>query len=203
MNSSTRNLISAVLISVGCFVFWAWVLPTYDSLSSLSMVIKDRTGLLASREAIVAKIKNLNAEYQRRAEDLARFSLVVPEKSSIPELISATAAIASKNGLQLGTLVIGANIERDENIKYNTVSLNTGLGGDYFAMLNLLDTMEKSLRLIDMYELSVTPDESIKSASKLIFSIKARSYFLKDLKTLAKPKTSTAPVNKTNADNNQ
>ncbi len=198
MNFIPKNLIGPILISASAFIFAAWVLPTYDSIPAINKVIGERTESLASREKIIEKVLALGEEYKKRSDDLTRASLIIPEKASVPEMISTAQEILSKSGLQPDSFSINPSVNSD--LPYNNVALNTTSKGDYLALLNFLNHLERSLRLIDVSLLDVSIEESVKGPSVLTFSIKSSAYFLKEVSDTTKVKEEIKKSQRTSTD---
>ncbi len=189
MMSIPKNLTAAIIISIASFVFWALVLPSYNSLPVLQAAIKERGDLLASRQATLSRISSLIGEYQKRTEDLQKISTIVPEKPNTAELITALDDVTTKSGLQLQSLTLnveGGDVSTNTTSNYNTLSIETDMTGDYNAAFAFLANLEKSLRLIDMTTFSIVSPQDAKGITSLKFSIKANAYFLKSAEEIAK-----------------
>src|SRR3989338_2945312 len=197
MNQGTKNLLISGLISAACFAFWAWVMPTYDSVSLFREIISEREALLSSREQMVAKIENMYGQYQERSSDIKRLDLVVPKKPEIPEIISSLQDISSQTGIQLGDINIGAATNASID-NYDTVSMELGTETDYDGMINFIGSIEKNVRLTDLLSISMSPKDASKNSSLLTFQIKAVSYFLKNIEEIVKAKAQTQREIKTN-----
>lgn len=173
-----KNYIGATLIAIAGFFFWGWILPGYNTISELTTLVKERQDLIAARSKIIANIASLTKEYQQRSSDIKKLSAVVPNKKSIAEIVSTMENIASRNGMQ----VIGETISEQKSnpdASYNSVLVDIALGGGYASLVNVLQSMEKNLRLIDVSSIDVNPGVSSGGAIILNFRVKMYVYFVK------------------------
>ena len=121
--SPNKNYIGAGLIAIAMVLFWTLALPFYNSISDLDAAIKERGDLLKSRNAIMANIKNLNKEYQKRLLEITKLSAIVPSKKSVAEVLSAVDDVSVKNGIQLfSSAIIGQKTSDTDTNPYNLLS---------------------------------------------------------------------------------
>lgn len=200
MNAGSKNLVALGLLMANAFAFWFWVIPNYTILSSLRAMLEERQILLARQNDLLQKIVGLGEGYKEKLNDLRKIGLMVPEKDNIAEIITAMEDVALKSGVNLGELGLSVEKGLQSSTKkttasaYNTVTLDISLKGGYLAMLNYLDSLEKNVRILDLDKLEAAPDSTGSSGNNpvLNFSIKGKSYFLKNANDLAKEKGSNA-----------
>ncbi|KKU93470.1 MAG: hypothetical protein UY24_C0022G0007 [Parcubacteria group bacterium GW2011_GWA1_48_11b] len=174
--SQTKNYIGASLIALAVFLAWVLVLPSYNKISVLREAIKERENLLSARNAIIANLKSLTAEYQKRAGDIAKLSSVIPNKKSVAELVSTMENIASRNGMQLtgGTI---SEQSAEAGKQYGMLLLDFNFSGNYLSLDGLLNNIEKNLRLLDVAFIDISPS-SFGASSLLDFRVRINAYFL-------------------------
>ncbi|MBI2062095.1 MAG: type 4a pilus biogenesis protein PilO [Candidatus Yanofskybacteria bacterium] len=176
--SPNKNYIGAGLIAIAIVLFWALALPVYNRISDLDAAIRERGDLLQSRNTIMANIKNLNKEYQKRISEITKLSAVVPSKKSVAEILSAVDDVSAKNGIQLfSSAIIGQKASETDVNPYNLLSLEIGLVGSYPGLANFLRSFEKNLRLVDIT--SVEAAAGLGNTSVLNFIVKGNAYYLK------------------------
>ena len=174
-----KNYLGAGLIAIAVILFWVLVLRAYIRISDLDAAIRERNDLLTSRSAIVANIKKLNTEYQKRIPEITKLSAIVPAKKSIAEVLSAINDVSTKNGLQLfSSSITGQNASEAIAIPYNILSLEISLIGNYPALTNFLRALERNLRLMDIISIDAA-SISVENASILNFNVKGNAYYLK------------------------
>ncbi|MEK7121459.1 MAG: type 4a pilus biogenesis protein PilO [Patescibacteria group bacterium] len=173
-----KNYIGAGLIAIAIVLFWALALPLYNRVSDLDTAIKEREDLLKSRNTIMANIKDLSKEYQKRIPEIAKLSAIVPSKKSVAEVLSAIDDVSVKNGVQLFSSAIIGQKTSDANLSpYNLLSIEIFLNGTYPGLTNFLRAFERNLRLVDIT--SVDAAASFGNTSILNFVVKGNAYYLK------------------------
>jgi len=173
-----KNYIGAALISLAAFFFWGWILPGYNVISELKTLVRERQDLISSRSAIIANIKNLTEEYQKHSADIKKRTAVVPNKKSVAEIVSTMENIASRNGLQLTGETISEQ-KSEPGAPYDSVLIDISLSGGYTSLVNMLQSLEKNLRLLDVSSIDVNPGTSSSGAAFLNFRVKMSAYFVK------------------------
>ncbi len=176
--NQNKNYIGAGIIAIAILLVWAMALPLYNSISDLDVAITEREDLLASRNAIIANVKNLNTEYQKRIPEITKLSSIVPAKKSVAEVLSAVDDVSIKNGIQLfSSSIISQRTSDTIESPYNLLSLEIGLNGSYPGLSNFLRALERNLRLVDIT--SVDGAAGLGNTSILNFVIKGNAYYLK------------------------
>lgn len=177
--SSNKNYIGAGLIAIAMVLFWALALPFYNRASDLDAAIKEREDLLKSRNTIMANIKDLNKDYQKRIPEITKLSAIVPSKKSVAEILSAIDDISVKNGVELFSSAITSQNSSDANTSpYNILSLEMALNGSYPGLTNFLKAFERNLRLVDITSIDATTGTGSTSVV-LNFIVKGNAYYLK------------------------
>lgn len=173
-----KNYTGSGLIAVTIILFWAMAFPMYNRISDLDVAIKEREDLLNSRNTIIANIKKLNTEYQKRIPEITKLSAIVPSKKSVAEILSAVNDVSAKNGVELfSSSIIGQKTSDADPSPFNLLSLDIGLNGTYPGLTNFLRGLEKNLRLVDIT--SVDAAVGTGAISVLNFTIKGNAYYLK------------------------
>ena len=173
-----KNYIGAGLIAIAIVLFWTLALPFYNRASDLDAAIKEREDLLKSRNTIMANIKDLNTEYQKRIPEIAKLSAIVPPKKSVAEVLSAIDDISIKNGIELlSSAIIGQKASDSDLNSYSLLTLEMALSGSYPGLTNFLRAFERNLRLVDITSIDATA--GLGNTSTLNFVVKGNAYYLK------------------------
>ena len=179
-----KNILGSILIAVGLFFFWIWILPSYDAISLIGPIIESKELKLVSKEAILGRLEDLSQKYDQRQEDIKRLGFIVPLDKDQPVIVSALEDISSKTGMLL--LKIGLS-PRDENNSNLGLEIPAGLGsilvtleldGTYLSFTNFLDQVEKNIRLMDVTSFDVS-SLSDPNSKLLSFKITIDTYYLK------------------------
>ena len=185
MAQSIKNLTAAILIAISSFFAWTEIIPAYEFAGLLKSAIAEKQELLNLKSEVAIGIERLNKERGARYAELQRFSLVAPETVSLPELVSTLESIFSKSGHLLSEFTIGKSSEASlKNGGFGVVNAETSSTGTYEGFLQVLDYLEKNIRLFDVKEISVGEDLS-GVANQLNLTIKGDVYWIKEIKTSA------------------
>jgi len=174
----TKKYIGAALIALSFFSAWAWALPEYNRIANLQTAISERKDLYDLRKNTVEKIGNLNKEYQERSADIAKISALLPNKKSLPEVVSAIEKISTQSGLQLSGATMTGQPSSDTTSIYNVMPMDITLSGQYPSLVTMIKSIEKNLRLIDIKSIDAAAG-SIDRPDLLNISIKGEAYYLK------------------------
>lgn len=177
MTPANKNYLGVGLVGLVLIIFWIFGVPTWDRISLLNGAIAEREGILSSRTDILRKIEDLNKQYQQRSADVSKISSVMPSAKSAAELVSTIEAITQQTGLQLVEITMGESGGQQQ--EFQTVFIELGLIGNYPSLTAFLELAEKNLRLIDVFELSVSQASTPGQQIVLNFRVKANAYYLK------------------------
>ena len=174
MSVSMKNLLGVLLIAMGLFLFWTFLVPEFRDIMAQREAIQERQDLLAERQELMTKINETYTQYQGRAGDIQKFSAVVPAKKSTAELISELEAIAGQSGMQLANISIQQGQSAGD---YQVLSINAELLGSYGSLLTFLGAAEQNIRLLDIDSINASAGEGGVTLPR--FSLRAIVYFLK------------------------
>lgn len=177
MARSIKNLIAAILISVSCYLGWVEILPAYSKITFLNDNINGKKDLLVSRVKVIEQIGKLKKENLTKYNELQRLSLVVPEKRSFPEIITAIENIYSKNGFILEQLAPG-DIKSIEQLQ--KIGLKAQAEGTYSQFIRFLNFFEKNIRIFDVSKIEIgLPQAAGESADpQLDITVEGQFYWL-------------------------
>ncbi len=171
-----KNIITLLLILGAMGIFITWTSPflkeigqLYDEKKAIIEVLETSSELIGLRNEAVAKFNLISAE------ELARFSKIIPEDADTNKLMVQLSNMADTNGLAINSLDFREETEKSKVNLYNTLNIEAVFEGSYYGFLSFLEELEKSLRLVEVDSISFsTTEENIYE-----FSIKAKTYFKK------------------------
>lgn len=183
MVQSIKNLTAAILISISIFLAWVEVMPAYEFTRLLKSTITERQELLDLKSEVANRIKQLNDERSVRYAELQRFSLVAPEETSLPELVSTLESIFSQSGHLLFEFTIGKSngANSDNHSGFGLVNVEANSRGTYEGFIQVLDHLEKNIRLFDVQEINIGEDLS-GGNNHLTLKMKGDVYWVKEIK---------------------
>ena len=139
--------IIAFLISL--LVIFILVLPKYRSYVSLGQEVAERTTEFQSQKEYIQKLEEKSEKLQDHQDPILKIESTIPEKRSLPELLSFFQKTAARSGLimeQANPAFVASDLPEDVEI----TRVNLGLKGNYKGLKSFLQIIEKSARLIEV-----------------------------------------------------
>jgi len=186
------NLITPIiLIIISLGIFFGYVDPSYrndninngtKSIKSLQIedgqyqaALNNTTEIRKKRDALVTKMGNINPA------DLTKLQELLPDNIDNIKLVIAMNQIAQNHTLTLKNIKLDTTAGIDQSklgqdtAKYGTVSLSFVVNSSYANFQNFLTDLEKSLRLVEVTDLTVTGNDT----GLYDFSVGLKTYWLK------------------------
>ncbi len=165
-----------------------YVKPQYAKIQAHKTEGAEYDALIAQAQELKDLRLQLEAKQNSFTEDdLARLSKLVPEKVDTARLILDVSGVAAKYAITLNDLntkeVSSKSVSADAKKTYKSTSLSFNFQTSYEAMLAFAKDLEKSLRMVDVVDISVTTDKTI--SPFLNYQITLQAYWL-DLDSLKK-----------------
>lgn len=183
MVQSIKNLTAAILVAISIFLAWTEIVPAYEFTGLLKSTTTERQELLDLKSEVADRIEQLNGERGVRYAELQRFSLVAPEQTSFPELVSTLESIFSQSGHLLFEFTVGkSNEANSDDSGFGLVNVETNSRGTYEGFIQVLDYLENNIRLFDVQEINIGEDLS-GGTNQLTLKMKGDVYWLKEIKT--------------------
>ncbi len=173
--SSIRSYVGAGLIAISGLLFFALLMPAYNSVSARRVALADRQTALITQQEGIRDFNQLKEEAARRSSDIKQFSAIVPATKSPAEIVSMVQTIASQNGLQLLTLAMGTSAVQEKS-PFASQAVDMGLSGGYLAFRSFIESLERNIRVIDIDAIDASP--STDSSPIINFRVRAHAYYL-------------------------
>lgn len=138
---------SSIIVAGSILIFFLLVLPAFDQTRMLRGSIKEREEILKEAEELSSQVKNLNREIEARKSDITKLDRLLPREKELPEFLSNIESIVSASGMTLSEMNLS---EVPGQGKIRKINGTMKLGGNYPSFVNLLDLLEKNLRLIEV-----------------------------------------------------
>lgn len=180
-----------ILIIISLGLFFGYIDPNYRgtdlsgetrSIKSLQAedgeyqtALNNTTAIRQKRDALVTKRGEISPT------DLAKLEELLPDNVDNIKLVIDMNQIAQNHNLSLKNLKLETATKSEpnklgqDNNKYGTVGLSFSVNSSYDNFQNFLTDLEKSLRLVDITDLSVTGNDT----GLYDFSIGLKTYWLK------------------------
>lgn len=171
MNSRILPIL-ALLIAIG--IFFSYVSPTWSGsiAETKATIAADDQALAAAREYKDQQNQLALERDAINAKDLSRLAVFLPDSVDNVGLILNLNALAARSGLSLSNVDVTSNdgqgqngsSQQADNIGTGTtrnevvssVDLSLSAVGSYKALQNFLQEVERSQRLLDVHDLTVT-----------------------------------------------
>lgn len=176
MSPTNKNYLGVTLVGLAVIIFWVACMPLWDNISLLNNSIAEKAKVFSERESVLKNIEGIHKQYQNRSADVGKISSVIPNKKSPAELVSSLEAIAKQSGLQLIEVTMGG--AKKEGQELQTTSIELGLTGSYESFTAFLDLVEKNIRLLDVFEVSISQAAIPGGQIVLNFRVKINAYYL-------------------------
>ena len=187
--------LAAIILAAGYFLL---IQPKYKQVvKGVKLISDDKQSEYLTQQKYLNRLNELKAVYQSiKIQDRNKISAILPNQSEIDKLFTEIEAIALSNGLILTSLqfesaesaakinnkyVAGlAKANQDskdkiddlpEDIAEVKIIMNL-VGTDYDGLKNVLKTIERNLRLMDIIKLSFSPKDNQTSLELLAYYIK-------------------------------
>lgn len=187
MNAKIVAYVGLVL-AIG--LFFGYVKPTYtNSIVVLQNKIIAENTAIASTKRYVTKETKLEQERNNiSTKDIQRLSKMVPSINNNVQILLDLSSLATLNGFYITSFDVGhqVNAQRQTGNKsatlYRSVSLKVSGTGSYNSFRQFLDGVERSLRIIDVTNVSIENSNVTGSATKkpesLTYNVTMRMYWL-------------------------
>ena len=140
-----QKFLSSIIAAGSILIFFLLVLPAFDQTRMLRGSIKEREEILKEAEELLNQVKNLNREIEAKKSDIDKLDRLLPREKELPEFLSNIESIVSASGLILSEMNLS---EVPGQGKIGKINGTLKLSGSYPSFVNLLDLLEKNLRLI-------------------------------------------------------
>lgn len=142
-----QKLLSSIIAVGSILIFFLLVLPTFDQTRMLRGSIKERKEILKEAEEMSNQVKNLNREIEAKKSEITKLDRLFPREKELPEFLSNIESIVSASGMILSEINLS---EVPGQGKIRKINGTLKLIGSYSSFVNLLDLLEKNLRLIEV-----------------------------------------------------
>lgn len=175
-----------ILLSIG--LFFMYVDPTYKIIQeTLKEEEKFNHALDKSKELQEVRDRLLSRYNTFSTEELNRLSKLLPDHVDNVRLILDIDHIASAYGMRIKNVAVGNKGNKPEGVigpdivPYQSVSLAFSIVSSYDALKDFIRDLEKSLRIVDITDISLASSKSILEKSDLYeYNISLKTYWLKN-----------------------
>lgn len=170
-----KTLFPIILIVITLGLFFWQINPQYKKMSSLRAQSAQYDDALDTAQ----KLKDLQGELAKKYDsfsktDLARLETFLPDHLDTVRIILDVNGIASKYGIVPRDMAASdAPATTAVNQKpYDTASLSFSFTAPYLDIVDFMKDLERSLRLVDVKSIEITPSSSDKDTSGVGYDVK-------------------------------
>lgn len=165
-------IILVVLIAASATVYFL-TLPFFENIKSLNMEINNAKAAKEEIEKFIAKIGELNSQYKKYENEIGKLANIFPPAREMSDVLFELSEQASQNGLILQSIspsesaAGGAALTPQETERANaapkpevtTKTMSLAMLGSYESLKNLLVTLEKNPRVVDVTLMDLRPQK--------------------------------------------
>jgi len=177
-----KSVLPLLFLAASAALFWGVLDPSYAKVQSLKKDEKLFADALDNSKKLQELRDDLLEQYNSfPTTDLERLQKILPPHVDNVRLIRDIDGIAGRYGMALRSVSVSVDNARPNgeikinNEKYGSITLNFSVEASYKTFLRFLDDLERSLRVVDIIDVSFSASE--KDLYQYRMSI--RTYWLK------------------------
>jgi Tfp pilus assembly protein PilO len=173
-----KNIISILVIIASIGIFFGVVKPKYADIKVQREEVESYKDTLEESKKLDAMVKSLETQINSLdRENMSKLEKLIPDTISNVNLIIDINNIAANSGLTLRNIELKEVASGKSNSKalYDSIDLSFNVSASYESFLSFLGTLERSLRLVDITNISFAPGD----ADRYDFKVTVRTYWLK------------------------
>jgi len=182
----SKTIASLLFLAAAFSLFWFWTKPFLEEVDTLVLKKEAIDKALADSRQLQGLRDSLLEQYNAvSGEDLSKISKILPRDSEISKLTVELENIARSNGVVLKTVKperveqaaqsTRGIVDQEKTMKPQRIDWDIVVSSAYGGFLGFLGEMQKSLRLIDVDNITFSAKES----NFYEFTIKAKTYWIK------------------------
>lgn len=155
--------VSLVLLVIILLAVFELIMPLFNQVSVAQVELRQLMSQEKDAQAVIDKIKDLNADYEAMKEETARIDVLLPDKEDLATIITSLEAMAGENGLLLESISFAPPasplVATSEASWWKNLSLQVSASGSYLSFKNFLQSVEKNMRLMEVKSTRLTSQE--------------------------------------------
>ena len=169
-----------ILFTTGIFliafaILGAFVFPIFQKFRETQAEIKIKETDLENNQEYLAALNDMYSKFEELKPQLSKIDSALPKEPSLPNFLDFIQKTVGENGLVLTEISFSEAKPIQEKEKIKETSLELNITGKYSAFKNLLLSLEKSARLIEVANISFS-SENLEEVPSFDLTIKVHSY---------------------------
>lgn len=184
-----RFIVPTIILVIAGAIFFAYTRPTYQSIGNLKARADAYDIALSNSRELQAVRDELTAKYNAFSpEDIARVEAMLPDTVDSVQLVIDLDDLAQAHGLVFKNSDFDATAAQGEqslndlklqNKEYRTSDLTFVVEGTYEDFQSFLRDLERSLRLIEIDDLSFSAAPTTTGGNKFSYTVDIVTYWLR------------------------
>lgn len=176
--------VAGLLLLISGGLFFAYITPTYSKIQALQVQNGHLSEALNKSRELQSVRDTLRAKYNTFSpEDLDRLEKLLPDHIDNIRLILDVEAIAAAHNLKVEQFAFsddtaakkgGVIPESSREEGFGSLQFQFSVAADYATFRRFMEDLEKSLRVIDITSLTLSPSDS----GKYSYAVSIRTYWL-------------------------
>ena len=158
-----KFITQSITVIVCVLAYFIYISPSITDVKALTAKKADYDKVLEKTKELKVKRDSLSTVYRSISdEDTSRLSKLIPETFNSAIFVNDMTALAASDAVLIKDFVINQP-ETDDRAgivttdeKYKTITVSFKVTADYNHFLNFLNSLETSLRLMDVSKISIT-----------------------------------------------
>ncbi len=184
------KLTAYIGLALAIGLFFGYIKPTYtDSIVALQNKLRVENTTISSTKRYVEKEAKLEQERNNISiKNMQRLSKMIPSTNNNVQILLDLSSLAMRNNFYITGFDVGHKISTQQRaggvsaVPYHSVNLKVSGSGSYNSFRQFLDGVERSLRIIDVTNVSIKNSNISGMATKnpeyLTYDITMRLYWL-------------------------
>ena len=189
-----RFVIAFLGLAIAGAVFFLYTKPAYDSSRALQVQIAEYNQALEKAGELQRLKQALLSRYNAfDPQDIDRLHKLLPDHVDNVRLVLDLDNLASSQGFALQNVVVSSPTSQSDsqqpigaigagNQQYDSLTFSFSTTGTYAGFVQFMETLERSLRIVDLVSLSISPAGNTEVAlpePMYTYAVTIRTYWLK------------------------
>ncbi len=184
------KLVAYIGLILAIVLFFGYIKPTYTSSIVVlqNKITAEVTAIAATKRYVTkeSKLKQVRSNISKK--DIQRLSKMIPSTNNNVQILLNLSSLAMQNGFYITSFDVGHQVNKPQPTGntsaalYRSVNLKVSGTGSYNSFRQFLDGVERSLRLIDVTNVSIKNSnitgKVTKKPESLTYDITMRLYWL-------------------------
>lgn len=161
-----------IIILAGFFFTW----PQYQAVRNLSLEVQAKQDELQTKGEYFSKIKETSDQLKNYEAEFSKIDSALPADPFLPSLFNFLENTASQNGMVLKQIASFSVTSSKTRTGIKEINIGIVVTGSYSAFKNFLSSLEKTARLIEVDNVSLSYPSKTKDIPSFSLTVKAYSF---------------------------